>query len=371
MVLPSLVAAGMEMVVSTLVRELRSRGYDAGVTCSEGLGPLADRLREDGVSVRLEPAPGLATIVSPTGLVHWFRARKPDIVHTHSGIWLKAARAARLAGVQAVVHTAHGLPDVVRWHDLALDRWATFHTDVVAAVSRPLGEHLLSRVGVPASKAVVVPNGVDVDAFTPGGHSGALRRELHLPDARTPVVGSVARLAPVKNHALLLDAFAQARAVVPDARLVLVGEGECRPALEAQAARLGLTGAVHLAGERTDMPAIYRDLDCFVLSSHAEGTSISLLEAMASGVPTIATDVGGSPAILDHGACGMLVPAGDRDALARGLTSLLCDEARRRALATAARTRMLAVYSKQAMADRYERLYACALERRPPGRDHG
>jgi glycosyltransferase involved in cell wall biosynthesis len=361
MVLPSLVAAGMEMVVSILVRELRRRGYDVGVTCSEGLGPIADLLRLDGVAVRLQPAPGLTANFAPTGLVDWLRTRKPDIVHAHSGIWLKAARAARLAGVRGVVHTVHGRLDVEPWYDGLLKRWATSYTDVVAAVSGPLSDHLRLRVRVPPAKLTVVPNGIDVDAFAPGPHSGVLRREFNVPDPRTPVVGNVARLVPVKNHALLLDAFARAREVVPDARLVLVGEGECRPALEAQVARLGLTRAVHLAGERTDMPAIYRDLDCFVLSSHAEGTSISLLEAMASGVPAIATDVGGNPAILEHGAFGLLVPAGDPDALGRGLTMLLRREERRRELAAAGRARVLAVYSKQAMVDRYERLYRRAL----------
>lgn len=359
MVLPSLIAAGMETVTARLTMRLARAGHEVGVTCLMEEGPLASELRAAGHRVAVVDAPGIRTNFQPTGLASWLRRVRPDVVHVHSGAWAKGARAARLAGAARVVFTEHGLNDVEPWYSTALKHWGATQTDHVIAVSEPLRRYLIERVRVPASKIAVIPNGVDTELFRPATASerapDSLRKRLGIGTA--PVIGHVARLAPVKNQPLLVDAFARVRQRIPAVRLVIVGEGSERAAIEAKVAEHGLGAAVHLVGEARDIPSILREFDLFALPSKAEGTSMSVLEAMASGVPVVASAVGGTPDLLDHGRCGVLVPPNEIDALAAAFCDLLAAPERRRALATAARARVEDHYSEESVARRYERLY--------------
>ena len=358
MVLPALEAAGMEAMTARLMRALAARGHRVGVTCIEAGGVLADQLRSEGYRVALVPALGLRAMWRAPLLESWLRTVGPDVVHVHSGAWLKAARAARRAGVPRVVHTVHGLigDDVEPWYVPLLHRQAARYTDWVIPVSAPLRDYMKRRVNVDAARMRVIPNGVNTDTFRPGPPTGALRERLRIASDRL-VVGIVARLDPVKNHALLLDAFARVRALVPETALVIVGDGPLRSSLESRARSLGIDRDVHFVGVSTDVATLYRELDAFVLSSNAEGTSMSIIEAMASGVCVVATAVGGTPELLADGACGLLVPPGDPAALADALTLVLRDGARRRLLADAGRARAEEHYSERLMIDAYEALY--------------
>jgi glycosyltransferase involved in cell wall biosynthesis len=356
MVLPTLVAAGMETMVAQLALGLARAGHDVGVTATEAVGPLAGSLTSAGIPVNQVPARGLLTNVWPTDLARWLTRRAPDVMHVHSGVWLKAARAARMAGVPVVVHTVHGLLDVEPKYGPALKRIAARLTDSVVTVSDPLREYITGEVGIPSSRVHLIANGVDTTRFAPGARSGALRASLGIP-ADAPLVGIVARLAPVKNHSLLVDAFALVRERRPDAHLVLVGEGEERALVERRIADLSLGDRVHLAGARADTADVYRELDVNVLCSIAEGTSISLLEAMSTAVGCVATSVGGNTDLLDGG-CGLLVPSRDAAALADAIVRLLDDDSSRRALGAAARARVLERYSLDAMVRAYEAIYS-------------
>ena len=359
MVLPSLVPGGQEMLVVRLSLALREAGFTVGATCTEMEGPLADRMRTDGFDVALAPAPGLRSNVRADALVRRFASRRPDVMHVHSGVWLKAARAARMAGVPRVVHTIHGLLDPEPWHSAVLKRFAARHTDTIVAVSEPLRHHLVEDVGVDAAKVQVILNGVDTSHFHPGGDRAALRTRLGFA-ADGPVIGHVARLAAIKNQALLLDAFANVLRERPSAALVIVGDGDERPRLESRIAERGIGDAVRLVGEVDDAAAFYRDFDVFALTSNNEGTSMSVLEAMASGVAVVATSVGGSPALLNHGDCGILVPPGDVDALTRSLLSLIADDVRRERLGHNGRLHVQRAYSADAMCRRYVEVYGFA-----------
>jgi glycosyltransferase involved in cell wall biosynthesis len=345
------------MVVAALSRALAARGLEVGITCLEEEGVLAPALRADGIRVSVVTAPGLLPNVIPgRRLTEWLREVRPDVVHAHSGVWLKAVRAARGAGVKRVVFTAHGLLDHTPRHHYWMMRLAARGTDRVVGVSDDLTRVLIEDGGSPPDRTLTISNGVDTDAFRPGSRSLAVRAPLGLgPDV--PLVGIVARLAPVKDHACLIEAFALVHQRRPDAVLALVGDGPLRGALEAQVKSLGLASVVRFAGPASSMPPIYRDLDVFVLSSTAEGTSVSVLEAMATGLPVVATAVGGTPALLDGGSAGLLVPSGDPTALAGALVDLLDDPARRRALGAAARLRAERLFSERAMVDRYLELY--------------
>ena len=358
MVLPSLIAGGMEVVTARLVKRLVRRGHTVGVTCILEEGPLAEELRREGIRVKLVPAPGLRTNVFPTELAAWLRQVAPDVVHIHSGVWLKAARAARMAGVRRVVFTEHGALDVEPWYSSLIKRQAVRFTDAVISVSEPLARVLTETHGLPANKVFVLPNGVDADLFSPGPSRDLLSAWGIGHEAL--VIGHVARLAPIKNQPLLLEAFARVVQDRPAARLVIVGDGPERPLLERRIAELGLAGTAHLIGEHRDVPGLLRSFTMFVLPSKAEGTSMSVLEAMAAGVPVVASAVGGTPALLDDGRCGQLVPANDVAALADAIIGLLDDHERRRMYSTAARQRVMQYYDEQAVSDQYESVYVGA-----------
>lgn len=356
MVVPSLIAAGMEQVVATLVRALARRGHQVGVTCTLQVGTVGTLLQAAGHPVRVVPAPGLLTNLWPSALTRHLIGVRPDVVHVHSGVWLKAARAAWLADRIPLVHTVHGLLDHEPWHERPLKKIAARYTTALVAVSEALRRDLMERIGISHPKPRVILNGVDTQRFTPGCPSAGLRRQLGL-DETCLLVGHVGRLAPVKNHEMLLRAFAEVSRQIAAAHLVLVGDGELRAAIGERVTALGLQQRVHLVGERQDLPNVYRDLDVFVLPSHAEGTSISLLEAMSSGVACVATAVGGSPAVLADGAAGRLVPAGNTVALAQALRSLLESREEREELARRARERAARQYGERVMTDAYEGLY--------------
>ena len=156
MVLPTLDAAGMEVMVANLTRGLVGRGHQVGVTCLEEDGLIADELRAVGVRVAVIRNPGFRGVLRPTRLEAWLRQVRPDLVHAHSGGWLKAARAAHRAGVPHVVHTVHGLLDHEPWHGVLFKRWATRYTARVIAVSEPLRQYLLRVVRLPPAKTTLV-----------------------------------------------------------------------------------------------------------------------------------------------------------------------------------------------------------------------
>jgi glycosyltransferase involved in cell wall biosynthesis len=359
----------MELMAARLAIELASVGHHVAVVCLEEEGPVAEELAHAGVRVELVPTPGLRTLIAPDLLTAWLRRYNADVVHSHSGVWLKAARAAQLARGPALVHTVHGLLNVEPWWAPHLSRLAARLTQRVVPVSEPLREYLLRTVRLSPSLVRVIPNGVDTTRFSPDGE----KVTWPAPDGGEPgpVIGIVARFDPIKNHALLIEAFAVLRRSFPRATLALVGDGPLRADIERQVLESGLEGSVVLTGDRRDTPELYRSFDISVLSSNAEGTSMSILEAMASGCCIVATDVGGNGALLDRGSAGVLVPPGNAAALAGALAALLADRARRQSLGGVARDRAVATYSHGSMVREYEAVYREAISLKAAPRRSG
>lgn len=355
-ILPALPAAGMEMVAARLTRALTVRGHDVGITCIEFCGDLGEQLRAEGYRVTVVPTRGKKSIFFPAALAAWLRERAPQVVHSHSGAWLKSARGAAMAGVPRVVHTVHGIFEREPWHGPPRKWLAAHYTSAIAAVSQPLYDYLRTRARIPEHQLHVLPNGVDGNVFRPGPRSGVLRRRFDLDDERF-VIGHVARLHTVKNQAVLLDAFARLHERRPESFLALVGDGALRADLEARATALGVRDDVGFFGLADDLPPIYRDFDSFVLSSRKEGTSMSILEAMASGLAVVATAVGGTPDLLDHGRAGRLVPTEAAAALADALADLAGSPTERARLGQLARERVMSHYDEAAVVDAYLDLF--------------
>jgi glycosyltransferase involved in cell wall biosynthesis len=225
--------------------------------------------------------------------------------------------------------------------------------------------HSLARNdGFGARQIEVIPNGIDLPLYARESRDAA-RQQLGLrSDAR--YITCVARFHPVKDHAMLLRAFARAAAEQPDVELLLAGDGPLRATLAAQARALGVDQKVHFLGVRNDVATILRASDIFALTSVSEAASLTLLEAMASWLPVVVTNVGGNPEIVDDGVHGFLVPRNDDAATARAFVELLRNPERSRAMGEAGRQRVCEHYQLDHTIEAYGRLYAAAASRIRP-----
>jgi sugar transferase (PEP-CTERM/EpsH1 system associated) len=349
-VILSLEIGGMEQVVADLVRNLDKRRFVPVVACIQSLGPIAEELIADGISVVLLPA--MTPIVSflyAAPLRKIMRESGASVVHVHSGCLYKTVVAARLAGIRKVIYTVHGKHLPERNSINVLDRIFSGWTSRVVAVSRELAEYLHWSVGVPQNKITLIQNGIRVDAFNgpPDRHP---RKEL--------VIGIVARLAPVKDIPTLLHAMQIVVKECPDVVLQIVGDGSERQSLEQLSQSLGITKHVVFLGSRRDIPAVLAGIDIFVLSSLSEGTSVTLLEAMASGKPVVVTRVGGNPSLVEQERNGFLVPPGRPDELAEALLKLVGNPHLRASMGDQNRKKAVEEFGVIAMVRQYESLYA-------------
>jgi glycosyltransferase involved in cell wall biosynthesis len=226
------------------------------------------------------------------------------------------------------------------------------------AVSADIARIVTEIEGVPSSKVVTIPNGVDTERFRPPAATErvASRRAFGIPDGEF-VVGSVGRLAVEKNYGMLIEAFARFRSAGRTGRLLIVGEGPCRAQLEKQAHVAGMKDACLLPGHRDDVAASLAGIDVFCLSSTTEGTSITLLEAGAVGLPAIVTDVGGNREVVADGKTGAIVGRDDAGGLAEWIRRLCADSGLRATWGIAARQRVVERYSVEQMLALYQALY--------------
>lgn len=306
----------------------------AGVTGPDE-GDMLDLAARNGVEPvimptlgrELSPANDVRTIFQ---LYRLMRRERPDVVHTHTAKAGTVGRiAARLARVPVVVHTFHGhvlsgyfSPLKTRFF-IQIERLLARATDRILVLGEPQLRDIRGFGIGRAEQFQCVPLGLELREFLDAARlRGQLRRELGIA-AETPLVGIVARLVPIKGHGLFLKAAKEVAAVRPDARFLIIGDGELRKHLEGEARSLGIADRVLFTGFRSDLPAIYADLDVVALSSFNEGLPVTIIEALAAGRPVVATDVGAVRDLIVPGETGWLVPAGQHESLARGILRLL------------------------------------------------
>lgn len=355
---------GAQQVIRFLVAA-RSPGFEHFVYSCHG-GVFAEPIAAAGATVRIVPRhlPKLDPLWV-LALARQMRRDGIEVVHGHLfGDSLHGYFACRLRGLLPMVMTLHNSADARTGLQLRGYRYLLGARTLPVACAEFVRQSFVATHGAVAERLLTIANGIP-DRLAPGSRPAgraALGAELGLPpDALW--LATLGRLAEQKGYDLLFEALARLPAATPDWRLVLLGDGPLRAALEARAAALGLAGKVRFAGFRDDAAALLPAFDGVVFSSHFEGLPIALLEAMAAGKPVVSTTVGGIPAALDDETEALLAPPRDPARLAGQLGRLLGDPSLRERLGAAARARYQREFHAEAMARRYEAVYREALRR--------
>jgi sugar transferase (PEP-CTERM/EpsH1 system associated) len=367
---------GLENGVVNLINHPRMACYRHAVIALTDVTDFRQRVRAPDVQFHaLEKPPGHGFKIYGK-LYRLLRSLRPAIVHTRNLAALEAVVPAALARVPVRIHGEHGrdISDLAG-ESLRYQRVRRLFSPFVhryVALSRDLQSYLTDRVGIAAGRVEQIYNGVDLGRFLGAGpgddtYADAGPADWPWTDPDLFVIGSVGRMEEVKNQELLARAFvrlAQHLGPAQPCRLVLVGDGSCKARVQAVLREAGLEHAAWLPGNRHDVPALMRRMDLFVLPSLAEGISNTILEAMACGLPVVATAVGGNPELVRDGATGALVPSGDTAALADALARYAGQRELARRHGQEGRRLAENRFSLDAMAAAYAQLYDRLLQQR-------
>ena len=357
--------AGAEVLVAETIRRL-GRRIDPVVLCLDAVGQLGESMRREGISVAAfgrRPGFDLGTI---RRMAREIEARQLEVIHAHQYTpFFYTALARPLVHRRIhVMFTEHGrhYPDVVSRRRRFANRYILGRfADEIHGVCKFSADSLAANDGFSNRRISVIRNGIDLDRYRPVPKEDA-RRRLGLPLDRR-FITCVARFHPVKDHAMLLRAFARVANRLPDADLLLAGDGPLREALVAQAEALGIGPRVRFLGVRDDVPELLHASDVFTLTSISEAASLTLLEAMACRVPVVVTAVGGNPEIVQHGRHGFLVPRGDEVATAQAIQQILQHPDQAAAMGDAGYADVSAHYRLQGTAAAYYERSATAAAR--------
>lgn len=355
---------GLENGLVNLINRLPTDRFRHVVICLTYASEFRDRIQRDDVAIfELHKRAG-KDIRTYGRLWRLVREIHPDIVHTRNISTIDMLAVARLAGIRRLVHSEHGRDFVELAGDHrkynVLRQLSRLFARRYITVSKELAVWLHETAGVPPQRITAIHNGVDTERFQP-----AAKPPDFLPDGFTDddtiVIGTIGRMAPIKDQLNLAQAFVLLLKTEPflrdRMRLVLVGDGEMRGEIETLLNDAGATDQSWLPGYRDDTDRFYQSLDLFVLPSRREGISNTILEAMASGLPVVATRVGGNPEIVEDRVSGTLVPPENPQALADALLAYLREPALLARHGQAGRERALRDFSMQAMVDAYTRVY--------------
>ena len=357
-IVPLLSPGGAERVAVHILSGLnRQRFEPIVISFAPRVGcDLDQMLDEAGVEVRyLGKRPGFDFRVYRK-LDGVLREYQPDVIHTHLQVLRYALPTMLLLKHTALLHTVHNLAErEIEPRARLIHRYAFHHGVVPIAVAEEVALSLQQLYRIPRCR--VISNCIPTEIYA---HPQTPREQWRAKEGfqqNDILFACVARFAPQKNHALLLKAFAEGPASDPRAHLVLVGEGELRAGLEEQSKSLGLTGKVHFLGLRSDIPDVLGSSDAFVLSSDYEGNPLSILEAMAAGLPIVSTAVGGVLTLFENGIQGFLVQPGDLEGLSKSMNTLLKFPTVRQSFGNAAALRARENFDVSKMVRAYEETY--------------
>lgn len=356
---------GAENVVAALTRDLEQRGHSVhiGVFENAHVAPnqVATEFESRGLQVVRIPCRRRFDPAAVRSIRETIRVHDIDLVHSHgykSDIYAYLANRRTGTPLLATSHLWTRQTAAVRFYEFLDARVLRSFHGVVAVSDRIASE--LCRAGVPHSKIKIIDNGIDLAPFD----SAAPRLASELNKGSRLLIGTVGRLVAQKGMTFFLSAAQQLLKEFPGLLFAIVGDGPDRARLEQMTQDLGIDKKVRFTGARNDMPSVYASLDVFALASIGEGLPMALLEAMASGTPVVATEVGAVPKVVLPGKSGMLVRPGDAGELAQAIACLVRDPGLRERLAQNARQQVREQFSSQVMTQNYCRLYDELVEKR-------
>jgi sugar transferase (PEP-CTERM/EpsH1 system associated) len=362
---------GLENGIVNLINHMPSTAYRHAVLALTEVTDFRERIqRRDVEFISLHKPPGHGVWQYPK-LFKLFRQLRPTIVHSRNLAALEAQVPAWAAGVPVRIHGEHGrdLGDI-DGSNVTYQRLRRFYKPFVhhyVALSRDLNDYLVQKTGVPPKKIAQVYNGVDTTRFSPAAQGPPPITGCPFNPGKHWLVGTVGRMQPIKDQIMLAQAFLQALAMAPHLkahlRLVMVGEGPLRSRAQAMLDQAGVGDLAWLPGERSDVGEIMRGLHAFALPSLSEGISNTILEAMSSGLPVVATAVGGNADLIIHGQTGFITPPSDPQVMAQQLIELASNPLQAKAMGHAGRERVLAKFSLQSMVSAYQGVYDQQLAR--------
>jgi sugar transferase (PEP-CTERM/EpsH1 system associated) len=363
---------GLENGVVNLINHMDPAAYRHAIVALTEVGAFRNRIKRDDVEfIALNKPPGHTWRVFGAAY-RLFRSMRPAVIHTRNLAALELAAPAWAAGVPVCIHGEHGrdvgdLDGSNKTYQWIRRAYRPFVNHYIA-LSRDLETYLTHTVGMRPGAVSQIYNGVDAERFRPASGARPLIVGCPFEDPDLWLFGTVGRMQTVKDQTLLARAFIVALKRRPDLasrmRLVMVGDGPLREQARRLLDEAGVSEFAWLPGERADIPDVLRGLDCFVLPSLAEGISNTILEAMASGLPVIATRVGGNPELVVEGRTGWLVPPSDAESLADAMVASASDPSGARVAGRAGRAEVERKYSLEAMVSAYQNAYDVQLARR-------
>lgn len=366
---------GLENGIVNLIEHMPAQAYRHAVLALTEVAPhFCQRIRRDDVQYfALHKAPGHGWWLYPA-MYRLFRQLRPAIVHSRNLGALEAQLPAWLARVPVRIHGEHGRDVADLFGNNRRHQWMRRAYDPFVhrymALSRDLAAYLRDMVSVQPHRIAQVYNGVDTARFRPDPIGRAVIPGCPFVDPSLWLVGTVGRMQAVKHQTLLARAFVRAVQLQPELRqsmrLVMVGDGPLRGECEAILSSNGMASLAWLPGERADVPDVMRGLNCFVLPSLAEGISNTILEAMATGLPVVATEVGGNADLVAHGESGELLPSDQAEAMAHCLLRMAGDRPRAAAMGRHGRGLAEQRFSLAAMVGTYQSLYDRELTMHAP-----
>lgn len=363
---------GLENGLVNLINRIPADRYRHAIICLTDHSNFRDRLQRPDVPVYSLHKPPGRSFSMHLKLWRLLKELRPRIVHTRNLPTVEAALTAATAGVPVRIHGEHGrdvgdLTGNNRWYRFWRAMFRPFVHEYVA-LSRELECYLRERIGVPSERITHLHNGVDTETFRPARGGREPLPIAGFASADAFVIGTVGRMEAVKDPLNLARAFVMLTSMIPaggrPVRLVMAGDGALRSQVNDVLRQAGVGESVWLAGERSDVAELMRGFDVFALPSLGEGISNTVLEAMASGLPVVATAVGGNPELVRDGRTGRLVPSADPRALAEALLFYYHNEAECRRQGSEARLTVERHFSMQAMVGNYVALYDRMLKKR-------
>lgn len=362
----SLTIGGTEKLVYDIVRRVDKQTVAPIICCLDEFGHFGERLQAEGFQVyTLSRTPGIDWQMIPK-LAHIIEQEQVDVIHAqqyspffYAVLSVLYYRIALRKPAPKLLYTEHGIfyPYRRKFKHVLLNPILCQFADEIVAISKSLKANMVKYENFPERRIEVVYNGIELDRFAHVSvDSAAKRASLGLPP-QAQVIGIVARLNQVKNHPMLLRAFKRIMAQQPDAYLLIIGDGPEEAKLKALAESLQVTDRAWFLGPRSDVAELLQILDVYALSSFSEGTSVSILEAMASGLPVVTTRVGGNPEVVREPETAFLVESDNDEQMAAKLLELLRDPALRGKMGQAGKARAYAEFAQEKMVSAYTAMY--------------